>query len=467
MPSLLPMPTDKIPSADDDEKTLSDETIAEAFSGLTQIVSNRGTLDATLEFIYENFKGFVPFDRLGCALLDQSGQRVVARWCRSNHPIQLNNGYSAQLAGSSLQLILQRQCPRILNDLEEYLRNRPESGSTKLIVREGYRSSLTCPLIVEEKGIGFLFFTSVEPDVYSEDHVSAFQEIAGLLSLNILISSERERSTALLDSYIDLLADMVGLVRPFANVSARRAEELIDRMVEQMRLSDAVEFTRAARLCRIGWITAPADLTDLTGHRALPGISEQPSLPTRAAFTSKLISRIPGLDLPAKIIALHEEPYAALCSRYGDIDKHRPALGAALLRLALDFDSLRHQGMTNSWALRTIRNAPETYAPFLVDVLEQVVGIEPQPTLKEISVDKLCDGMLLEEHVMADNGSVLISSGRVIDKALRKQIKRFVQRGNTICEPLLVSLQSAPDDGDTVDSIAGFGEDEQEVSRSR
>jgi len=79
--------------------------------------------------------------------------------------------YGAGLAGSSLQGILDTGRARIISDLEEYLRRRPESASTAALVREGVRSSLTLPLKVGERPVGFLFFSSRKADAFGEAHV--------------------------------------------------------------------------------------------------------------------------------------------------------------------------------------------------------------------------------------------------------------------------------------------------------
>lgn len=168
---------------------------------------NKGLLvDDVLTRIYETFRTVIPYDRVGVALLEKNGQILTARWSRSAYgESQLPVGYSAAMANSSLQRIIQTGEPRIINDLSAHLVERPHSKSTRLILAEGIRSSLTCPLISMGQPIGFMFFSSRETGTYKNFHSDIFKLIAGQLSVVVerslmyeQLAKEKEKSESLL-----------------------------------------------------------------------------------------------------------------------------------------------------------------------------------------------------------------------------------------------------------------------------
>ncbi len=151
---------------------------------ITTRINSGLLLDQILSDVYQDFKAVIPYNRIGLSLLEEGGRILRARWAKTDRPEQkLPVGYSAPIEGSSLQVILTTRQPRILNNLGEYLASKPTSESTRLIVEEGYHSSLTCPLIANGVPVGFMFFTSVEPEAYSQVHVDIFQRIAEQLSV--------------------------------------------------------------------------------------------------------------------------------------------------------------------------------------------------------------------------------------------------------------------------------------------
>jgi class 3 adenylate cyclase len=191
-----------------DLSRLLDERFDElhALLQLTHDINMGLLLDEALEKAYETLQSVLPYDRLGVALLEKDGQVVRARWARADYPeLLLRTGYAGVIRGSSLQAIIASGEPRIINDLAGYLELHPLSESTGLIVAEGIRSSLTCPLISMGKPIGFMFFSSLTANSYKNVHIDVFELIAGHLSVMVekgnlyqQILTEKEKSERLL-----------------------------------------------------------------------------------------------------------------------------------------------------------------------------------------------------------------------------------------------------------------------------
>lgn len=145
---------------------------------------NRGLdLEDVLNYVYEQFRDVIPYNRIGFATIDDKKNTAVARWARSDRPVRLDNRYEAKLQGSTLARIVETGSPRIISDLHAYLELKPKSVSTRLIVEEGMRSSLTCPLIAHGRPVGFVFFSSIEVGAYNDAHIQLFQHIVGELSV--------------------------------------------------------------------------------------------------------------------------------------------------------------------------------------------------------------------------------------------------------------------------------------------
>lgn len=192
----------------------------EALTRMNRELNSGMLLEEVLDRIYSSFKRVIPYDRIGFALLEDGGRTLRAHWAKMEYGFpRLVKGYAAPMAGSSLQSILETGRPRIINDLRAYLDAKPRSASTRLMVEEGVLSSLTCPLVVKDKPVGFLFFSSRFPRTYESAHVETFFNVAETVSAIVEKSrlyGELVRLNSIKNSFLGMAAhDLRG---PLANI---------------------------------------------------------------------------------------------------------------------------------------------------------------------------------------------------------------------------------------------------------
>lgn len=179
-----------------------------------------------LDFLFDSLDVFIPYDRISIALVEGEGtqRQVCSKWMKSKiHSSNIGPGYCAPLAGSSLETILETGSPRIINDLVQYGLDHPGSESTKLILKDGIRSSLTCPLRANIKFIGIVFFSSNNAQTYNGEHVETYLEIADELSLILAHSQLRRNALSGVQNLRMILHDLrapLGVIQGYLDLAS-------------------------------------------------------------------------------------------------------------------------------------------------------------------------------------------------------------------------------------------------------
>ncbi len=189
--------TDEIKNISDKERAILDM--------INQRVAGGRSLDEIMNFLFENLP--CPCERLGLSFLEDNGQRVTAHWARTNNKtLLLEKGFWQAMSGSSLERVLNTGEIRIINDLEKYSSENPNSISTKLVLKEGVMSSMTCPIKVDERPLGFLFRSSSQKNAYEIRHVAMHAIVAERIGQAVEKAYRIEQLSDMNKAYTEMLA---------------------------------------------------------------------------------------------------------------------------------------------------------------------------------------------------------------------------------------------------------------------
>ncbi len=173
---------------------------------VNQRIAAKPTLEDVMDFLFLEAPTLIPCDRMSLAFLEEDGKRIVAHQVRAKYDqLQLSPGYAEDLHNSSLAAVLETGTPRLIGDLAQYVNEHPQSRSTERLLREGVRSSLTCPLVVEGRVLGFMFRNSLQPNAYTRRHVELQMSISERLSQAVEKAWRIEQLEEVNRAYLEML----------------------------------------------------------------------------------------------------------------------------------------------------------------------------------------------------------------------------------------------------------------------
>ncbi len=178
----------------------------EALEHINRRIASGETLGSIVDFLFDEMRSIMPCDRIGVGFIEEAGSRLSLYYVRAAYePLHLDHGYVADIRGSSLAPIFEWGRPRVINDLARYFDDHPGSESTRLLLKEGVRSSMTCPLEVDGRRVGLLFRSSREPNAYGEREAALHMAVAERLSQAVEKAYRIEELSATMGAYMEML----------------------------------------------------------------------------------------------------------------------------------------------------------------------------------------------------------------------------------------------------------------------
>lgn len=158
---------------------------------LVELIENMNknlSFEGILNYIYSTFSEFIPYSHIGIALLKDNCRILEASYGISDPMLKdlpkKIAGIRAEVSKTSLERIVIDGTPRVINDLEEYTKNK-ETDYNKILLEAGIKSSITLPLTVNDRPIGIIFFSNVQKDIYKDEHIEFLKTLANSIAISL------------------------------------------------------------------------------------------------------------------------------------------------------------------------------------------------------------------------------------------------------------------------------------------
>lgn len=152
------------------------------FINLIQTLHSKASLNEILEFMFRSFREYLPYSRIGIAVLNEDKEFINNRKVISDEPL-LHRDYEVPLNQTPLDSVIKTGLPVIISNLEVYQDKNPGSIWAKQMLEEGIRSSLSLPLKIRGESVGVIFFSHKDRNAYSEDHLEFLRFLSAHISV--------------------------------------------------------------------------------------------------------------------------------------------------------------------------------------------------------------------------------------------------------------------------------------------
>lgn len=259
-----------------------------------------------------------------------------------------------------------------------------------------------------------------------------------------LVMAERELLEKTLNGSVKLLIEILSLSNPIVFSRANRITNRIGQIATQFNLPDVWRFKMAAMLCQIGYIGLPHEIIEKIEARIPLTEAEQKTFLDHPAVGRQLLAHIPRMELIAQMIENQLQPYShhPVSPQQLNSDKDIIALGAQLIRFALDLDQQITQGLSEQAALTVLGKRPDEYNPYLLAVLGSTAQNEVVYEFREIRLVELELGMVLDRDVWSRNGVLLVQQGEEVTFTTLIRLRNFAG-GVGIREPLYIRVNAS------------------------
>lgn len=223
-----------------------------------------------------------------------------------------------------------------------------------------------------------------------------------------LVHAERSILQETLIGCIQALIDVLAITNPVAFGRASRVRGQAMSLAAELGCGNFWQLDAASMLSQLGYLSLPVELVEKLyyGERLTP--EEQVQADAVPRIANKLLGHIPRLEPVLQILSAINASDSDLQS-LGD---GTIGLGARILSMVLDYDSIVAQGHNCDVAMRTVRGKLARYGESLIERLSELTGASTGTSeIHEIPLRFVQPGMTILEDLRTHTGTLLVPRG--------------------------------------------------------
>ncbi|HEC82995.1 MAG TPA: hypothetical protein ENI46_00745, partial [Firmicutes bacterium] len=257
-----------------------------------------------------------------------------------------------------------------------------------------------------------------------------------------LVTAEKELLEKTLRQSIHVLTEVLSMVNPTAFGRASRVGRIVKDICKVLAIDDSWQIEVAAMLSQIGCVIVPEDILVKAYTGAPLSPQETEMFHNHVEVGKDLVASIPRLEPVAEIITYQEKLFDGTGLPEDSKRGKAIPLGARILKVALDFDTLIGSGRTAPEACLIMETRQGWYDPEILTALKQVVDLRKVQEIKFLNVQDLEPGMVLADDVKTTTGVLVVKKGQEVIPSMQMRLINY-KKTMGIREPLKVIVPDA------------------------
>ncbi|MCK5149142.1 response regulator [bacterium] len=240
-----------------------------------------------------------------------------------------------------------------------------------------------------------------------------------------LIMAEQELLKNTLSGSIKVLVEILSIINPSAFGQASRIRKYVKHIVSELHMPNTWQYEIAATLSQIGYVALPREVLDKVYSQIELTGNETRLFASYPLVGYKLLSNIPRLEIIAGMIRDLQLPFNPDVQYAKASQDETIALGAQILKVAIDLDRLVYGGASVEDAVGAMRMRHHEYNLNVLKCIENYNVDEIKKRQLMVTVKDLVYGMITDQEIHAKNGLLLVAKGQDITYPVIAKLQNF------------------------------------------